>query len=296
MFQADYPEAMRKCNSKETTQAKRPCPRCLCPNTELYNTQINFYDKRNPQEDTKMRRQYLENRRDGNPELLKEADDDLKVHSLHPRFHPRFPGFHPYYNQKYEISDDDKEFGFGLNPLGATGYEAMHAFEHGVLKNIPEFTMKLIRNKNGVADDILRDPYSKEVASRRSANMEKVIHTRIKSFKSARMNEEGTSYLPTFGEGSKAGAWLRAVDNRYLAQMYMLAINDGLDFFKLEFATKYTKLMNATFKIGHYIFAGEDDFDLDKLNDLQETIHGYGHLYREVFGRVSDSGKTALYT
>ncbi len=166
-----------------------------------------------------------------------ETEAYLKSHGMH----LRFGGFHNCYDEDWSIEhDDDDEF--GNNPEAAAGFEAMHGFELGVLKEIPKFLQALIVNSNGVASHILRDPMKKkdkngkdEPANKVSVNCQKLLNTRIRSFKSKRLDSEGDTYLPTFSEASSL-SWLRAADHKYLCQMYMVSISEGLEFFKPKYA------------------------------------------------------------
>ena len=93
-------------------------------------------------------------------------------------------------------------------------------------------------------------------------------------------------YLPTFKSGIDSLAFLRATDWKFLCQMTMLAIGDATEFFVPEFALKIVKLMNWTFEIGHLLY-DKEPWSVDRLHVLEELVHGYGHLFHDVFGRVS---------
>jgi hypothetical protein len=285
-FMGDYPEMQRKCNMKETTNSLKPCRRCLVPSSSLFDSSIGRYPSRDYEEQNRMRFVIIEhsNKTDKkSKELVREAKEYLQAHSVH----PGFGGLHSSFK-----AGKDEDCAFETSPELFVPHEPMHAWELGPCAEIPKLTNLLLKNEKGVADKVL-NPKST------AADLRRLLDKRISFFKSARFDEDGTRYVPTFKQGVESLAFLRAMDHRFLCQFYMLAIGDGREFFTDDFANEWVKLMELHWKIGHMLYSPLP-FNEKRLHTLDSLCGAYGLQFKEVFGnperaKVSGCGMIKLH-
>jgi hypothetical protein len=245
----DYPALQRKCSMKETTHGLAPCRRCTIPHDKLWETALDAYPRRNYKKESEMRLQFRNNQGRGREEtrLRMEAKEYLHAHSLF----PHFPGLHAWYG--CDTSDDHA--GFGLHPERDCMFETMHELELGPMKDIVDFLNEILENKNSKFDDILN--ISDTVTPKM---LRELLSKRIALFHSARLDEEGDSYLSTFRNGASDLSFLTAKQFKHLHQMYALALGDCTEFFKPEYASQMLTLLNRTWMIGQMIFDKEKDW------------------------------------
>jgi hypothetical protein len=105
----------------------------------------------------------------------------------------------------------------GVNPEERCPGDPMHNFDHGPLKDISHLTNDIFLNENKKSSSILA-PGKTAGARMRELNR------RMRYFYSIRLDSEGNRYLPTFRSGVENLGFLRAIDHRYLSQMYLFCI------------------------------------------------------------------------
>jgi hypothetical protein len=279
---ADFMVAQLVVGHKMSVMAQEPCRRCRVKRDKLFVTSTRPLETCSMSEVLKMRTVMLPES-DATKSQKAKANKWLQEHSIQ----PEFPGLSACFGAKNEeeiesllSSPPPWKFETLEQMIASVPFELLHAWLLGAPMRICQLSPLLL----GLSGE---QRVRKEGLSEQQAVKEYDLKVRSFKSRSAILMNGSIRYIPTFKNASSV-SFMKAHEFRFLSQMLVAVFLDAEDFFIPSFAKLIRKVVIKTYTLGALLFDGRL-WDTVKVTTFESKVNGYGELFREVFGRVSNS-------